>query len=257
MTKMGWGTAAALMQRWFDSPAWEMPEDWKKERTQPPPMSLAAAQCDVDIVKMTWAMEFERCRTAASEAESRVTTVKGIQRLAYLLRQRGWNGKGSCALGSTTMSALEMDAQAQVNFSLLGEIWDVLDDFYGALGTATMKVGVVGRASSVENPLTKKTRYLFYVEHLGFYIRDHYDFNGPQYLGTWTENRVITKAETLLSMTPHGEVILRLKNGPFAAVTNSDFRRYRDSTGKGGDFVIYSDIRWKKVDLVIDLGVWV
>jgi hypothetical protein len=45
-----------------------------------------------------------------------------------------------------------------------------------------------------------------------------------------------------------------LKGGPFATVTNGDFREYRDNTTKGGDFIIYSDVLWRKVDVVIDLG---
>lgn len=82
-----------------------------------------------------------------------------------------------------------------------------------------------------------------------------YDFNGLQYLGTWTERRVLTKVETAFSMTPQGRVILRLKDGPFALVTNADFREYRSDAEKGGDFVLYSDIFWKKAHQIIDLGV--
>ncbi|MGO3031306.1 DUF6402 family protein, partial [Pseudomonas helleri] len=44
--------------------------------------------------------------------------------------------------------------------------------------------------------------------------------------------------------------------GLFAAVTNGDFRDYRDKTGKGGDFVIYSDVLWRNSGQIIDLGVW-
>ncbi|MBP1144203.1 hypothetical protein JOE33_001126 [Pseudomonas sp. PvP027] len=76
MRNMGWNTAAALMQRWFDSPAWEMPEEWKERETQPDPMSLSPAQCDESIVKMEWAMQFERCRQAVEVAESRLNTAK-------------------------------------------------------------------------------------------------------------------------------------------------------------------------------------
>jgi hypothetical protein len=50
---------------------------------------------------------------------------------------------------------------------------------------------------------------------------------------------------------------LRLKEGPLGAVTNGDFRDYREKTGKGGDFVIYSDVLWRKSGQVIDLGGWV
>lgn len=254
MRNMGWNTAAALMQRWFDSPAWEMSEAWKNSRTQPDPMSLSAVRCDEGIVKMDWAMQFERCREAVEIAESKLTTVSGIERLTSLLEKSGWTGKGEHTLGAVTMSALQMDVVSQVNFVRFGEAWDVLDDMYGALGKATIKVGVVGKTHSEEDPASGQIRNFFRVENLGFYIRDHYDFNGLQYLGTWTEDRVLTKAETVLTLSPYGKIVLRLKDGPFAAVTNGDFRKYRDTTRKGGDFIIYSDILWKKLDKIIDLG---
>lgn len=256
MRKMGWDTAAALMQRWFDSPAWQMPEEWKGKDTQPDPMSLSALQCDERIVKMDWAMRFERCHKAVEVAESRLTTVKAVQRLRELLKIAGWEGKDLFTLGSATMSAREMDIISQVNVAPLGELWDLLDDMYGALGKATVKIGVVGQAYSEENSGTKQSQSYFRVTHLGFYIRDNYDFNGLQYLGTWTEDRVLTKAETAFSLTPQGHLIIRLKDGPFATITNDDFREYRNKKGKGGDFVIYSDIFWKKIDRVIDLGEW-
>jgi hypothetical protein len=254
MRNMGWDTAAALMQRWFDSPAWQMPEEWKKPKTQPAPMSLSATHCDASIVKMDWAMKFERCRKAVEEVESKLTTIKGIERLTELLKKAGWTGGQSTRLGYYSMSAQEMDEISQVNFTLFGDAWDSLDDMYGALGNATLKVGVVGQVFTEKNTVTGQIKNLFRAEYLGFYIRDTYDFNGLQYLGTWTEDRVLTKGETVLTMTAHGQVIIRLKEGPFAAVTNGDFREYRNKTGKGGDFIIYSDVMWKKTNQVIDLG---
>jgi len=256
MRSMGWGTAAALMQRWFDSPAWQMPEAWKEKKTQPAPISLGAAQSDQTIVRMDWAMRFERCRKAVEVAQTRLTTPNAVERLQYLLKKAGWRGDGPFDLGALDMSAPQIDAYSQVNFAEFGKFSDSLDDMYGALGNATLKVGVVGKAFTRDDPTTRKARHYFRVEHIGFYIRDNYDFNGLQYLGTWTEDRVLTKAETIFTLTAHGQVVIRLKDGPFAAVTNSDYREYRNKTGKGGDFIIYSDVLWKKVDQIIDLGLW-
>ncbi len=244
------------MQRWFDSPAWSMPENWKEKDTQPDPMSLSALQCDECIVKMDWAMKFRRCQNAVAIAESRLTTPNAVKQLQKRLKKAGWTGKGSFELGFYNMSALQMDAFTQVNFADFGKAWDALDDMYGALGSATLKVGVVGKAFAEEHPATRQIHSYFRIEQIGFYIRDHYDFNGMQYLGTWTENRVLTKAEIAFTMTAHGQVILRLKDGPFASITNGNFREYRDKKSKGGDFIIYSDVLWRKTDQIIDLGTW-
>lgn len=254
MRNMGWGTAAALMQRWFDSPAWEMPGSWKVVDLQPVSTSIPNSQCDQRLVTMDWAMRFARCRKAVELAESRVTTPKALDILRDRLKKTGWSGDGQFNLGFYGMSAVQMDALNQVNIAPLGDKWDVLDDMYGALGSALVKVGVVGTAFSEKDVVTGKSRILFRVTHLGFYIRDHYDFNGLQYLGTWTESRVLTKTETAFSLTNQGRVVLRLKDGPFASVTNADFRAYREETGKGGDFAVYSDVFWRKTDQIIELA---
>ncbi|MEQ4341453.1 DUF6402 family protein [Pseudomonas syringae] len=253
MRNMGWSTAAALMQRWFDSPAWKMPEEWKERETQPDPMSLSPAQCDESIVKMEWAMQFERCRQAVEVAESRLSTPNALEQLETRLRKAGWQQNNQINLGFYGMSAREMDSMSQINFSLLGDTWDALDDMYGALGKATLKVGLVGKTKTKENIITQQQKTLFNIEHIGFYIRDHYDFNGLQYLGTWTEDRVLTKAESIITLTPQGHLVIRLKDGPFSAITNMHFRGYREKTGNGGDFLIYSDILWKPVNQTIEL----
>ncbi|WP_122670374.1 DUF6402 family protein [Pseudomonas viridiflava] len=254
MRNMGWHTAAALMQRWFDSPAWEMPGEWKGDKTKPAPLSLNPAHSDDSIVKMDWAMKFERCRDAVEAAKLLVASPNGVKQLEDRLKKAGWDGKSFFELGSTSMSSIQVDASTQINFTKFGEAWDVLDDMYGALGLATLKVGVTGNTFIENSPITLQPHRYFHVQHMGFYIRDNYDFNGFQYLGTWTENRVLTKIETVMTTTPQGHLVIRLRNGPFAVVTNGDFRDYRKEIGKGGDFIIYSDVLWEKTDQIIDLG---
>ena len=242
------------MERWFESPAWEMPESWKKENTQPHPTALNTRNCDELIVRMDWATRFQSCREAIQVAESRIETPNAVHLLIKRLKTAGWVPGTLFDLGFHGMSAREMDAISQVNFVRFGESLDTLDDMYGALGKATLKVGVAGTAYSLVDAETGKPRHFFKVRYLGYYIRDNYDFNGPQYLGTWTADRVLTKAETIISLTPSEQSIVHIGTEPFAAINNPDFRRYRDKTGKGGDFVIYSDILWRKHEHIIKLG---
>lgn len=99
MRRMGWHTSAALMQRWFDSPGWQMPEAWKTDRGQPQPRELQSAQCDESLVKMSWAMKFDRCKVAVNQAESYLATPKAIDRLKTLLERAGWQKKARCHWG--------------------------------------------------------------------------------------------------------------------------------------------------------------
>lgn len=231
-----------------------MPESWKEEGGQPTPLELPSAQCDEKFVTMSWAMEFYRCQAAVKKAESILDTPNAVSRLKTLLKDQGWKNNNIISLGCSSFSAREMDASAQVNFVQLGSTEDPLDDMYGALGIATLKVGVVGKTFSKEDPETHKIKSYFRVEQVGFYIRDHYDFNGIQFLGIWTKDRVLTKSEMARAALPSGQSIYKWTTDEFALVMNHDFRKYRSKTGMGGDYIIYSDVLWRKVDKIIDLG---
>ncbi|OLS60852.1 DUF6402 family protein [Pseudomonas putida] len=254
MRKMNWHTAAALMQRWFDSPAWQMPEAWKEEKTRPDPMTLTRAHCDEGIVKMSWAMGFARCREAVSLAASRIHTPNGVQRLNDLLVKAGWDRKAPIRLGDLNATARVLDVTAQVNVAPLGSLSDPLDDMYGALGQAIVKVCVSGRAFVEQEPGNQRSIGYFQVERLGFYIRDHYDFNGFQFLGIWTQDQILNRSELIEVATGGSAPIFELGDTAFASVTNGDFRKYRDKVGMGGDFLLYSDVLWVETDQIINLG---
>lgn len=67
------------------------------------------------------------------------------------------------------------------------------------------------------------------ITNVGAYMRDSYDFNGDQPLGCW--NVCTNKVEEGFFCSGS------------AAVTNGDFRDWRTANGKGGDFVVYSDVK--------------
>lgn len=60
------------------------------------------------------------------------------------------------------------------------------------------------------------------INAFGIYVRDSYDFNGFQVLGTWDVS----------DWDPLGCVIF-----------NSNFREWRSANGKGGDFLVFSDVK--------------
>ncbi|MET3930721.1 hypothetical protein ABIE51_002608 [Lysobacter sp. OAE881] len=246
MRHMGWITAARLMERWFNTPAFAMSAEQKAARNL---ADLPWQQVDETIVTMRWASQFERCRAAVDLARSRsFHTQKGMTRLRDLVYASGWDGTRPHSLGFYGMSSRLMDKTCQINVADLGERTDTLDEIYGALGLANLKVGVVGTA------LNERGKRLFKVDYLGFYILDTYDFNGPQYLGTWTDKRVLTKAETIAAGTYAARRIYEARDdSPLGLITNGDFRDYRAKTGRGGDFFVVSDIQWERINAVVDL----
>ncbi len=99
--------------------------------------------------------------------------------------------------------------------------------------------------SQQDTPLveTLRARYqaLIVIDAVGVYAGDLYEFNGWQYLGNWDlknqkvwGNRAYALDSWLFDGVTYGESV---------NVENATFRRYRDATGRGGDFLALSPIK--------------
>jgi hypothetical protein len=98
-----------------------------------------------------------------------------------------------------------------------------LDDMSAALGNFAFRVAVAGGVT----PIPRTQRFEVIIAEVGVYVRDSYDFNGDQFLGFWDDQDNAMSMINPLSGT---------------GVSNSDFRAWRDRNGKGGDFMVYSDV---------------
>ena len=245
MRKMGWNVSADLMQRWIHSPAWVMPEAWKKAQPETLPMS----HMDQDIVRMNWAMANQRVRIAMNELRTRMHNGPAKALLRKRLAGLSWGADNRATVGSRQHKAVHLDLTCQSNASPFGGKLNTMDDLYGGLGNATLKVALIGDAMRD----ARTGGLALQVTHAGFYIRDTYDFNGFQYLGTWTKSGVLSKAQMLMNTLSDG-IALGWGDEPIGNVFNHDFDMYRCTTGFGGDFVIYSDVYWEPADILLDLS---
>ena len=118
---------------------------------------------------------------------------------------------------------------------------DTLSDLYGALGNAGFKASVVGRV------VVRGAGHVFVIDGLGISLRDAYDFNDSgvisQPLGIWNSERCLGKAESALYLSSPAATIAYTVAG-FEPVSNATFRNWRGGKGRGGDFLIYSDVEW-------------
>jgi len=131
-----------------------------------------------------------------------------------------------------------------IQFRVVGGAWDMafgdMDDLRAALANFVFKVIIIGTAEPIieEKEKQKKLtgRYKVTINEVDIYVRDTYDFNDPpgedQELGNWDFD--------------DDSVGRTLFNGG-TTVNNSDFRKWRDANGKGGDFLVYSDIKYVKL----------
>ncbi|WP_368166222.1 DUF6402 family protein [Aeromonas sp. R9-1] len=66
-------------------------------------------------------------------------------------------------------------------------------------------------------------------------------------LGIWSQNRVLTKAESATYISSYGAGlygVLARKWSGFVPVFNRDFRDWQDKHNSGGDFIVFSDVLW-------------
>ncbi|MBI3897430.1 MAG: hypothetical protein HY308_03930 [Gammaproteobacteria bacterium] len=253
--RLGWTVGAKLMRRWFANPSFAMSRDVKKNDVDA--RSLSAFQIDERIVTMEWALRFSRVSGAYLQLLNGWRTPAGLALLRDRI-DRSPKGKIGWRFGDLSQPGKALDQTCQVNFMELGNLSDPLDDFFGGIARASLKIAVSG----VVTPL-KLGRYSIAVDEVGLYLRDTYDFNDDSYdlisqpLGYWGFQGV-QRGVKLRWDIEIDEVYANKDDVPadrVYAVQNEDFRHYRNKYGKGGDFVIYSDVRRVRLPVPIVLGV--
>lgn len=258
MKKMGWKRSAKLMQRWFGSPAWQIPAGWKNGTEFPDGQYIPDEHCDDSIIKMSWLMEYSHARNAVSDLlRERAFSEAGLAQISRRLRRLGWDGEGSYSygrkniIGRPSMSARELEQSYQNNYITVSGnatthvLFDTMDDVYGSLGTYVLKVAVTGNALKGLDG----RRYVT-AEYAGVYVKDFYDFTNDgswdQPLGMWTPDGILIRSGSAMALVGGMNVYKSGKAIKVAFVRNSDFLKYKELTGQGGDFVIFSDVYWIK-----------
>lgn len=257
MDKMGWTVAPRLMERWFKGKAFAL-DSYLRDKYYDEPLSIPEDHCDDKIVTMDWALKFERVRDEYDNIFRNINTAAAIKKLQDHITNHKLVDTGS-RLGNVGMNARELNAHCQIQTQMFGSRTDTIDDLYGAIGVGMLQLAVVGE---VQRGINKDS---FRVDNIGVYLKDAYEFNGFQFLGCWTTEKTYGKAELLNHAaaqayrltSPSAALAAKFMktDQPVFHVHNHDFRNYREKHGKGGDFIIYSDVKWTPgYGLTIPLG---
>ncbi|SDG20622.1 DUF6402 family protein [Dyella sp. 333MFSha] len=248
MRHMGWAVSAELMEHWLHGAAWVLPHEWKSINP-PDPRTLSPSQVNMHAVRMSWALSHGHVAMAMTRLRAKMANGPARELLRKRMSGAAWGTSNRVAFGSKDHTAIQLEATCQSNIELFGDNLGTMDDLYGSLGKAAMKVVLIGEATRD----ARTGRISLQVTHAGYYIRDTYDFEGFQYLGTWTKDGVLSKGQMLMNAASNG-MVFRWGGEPIGNIFNKDFDTYRCQTGYGGDFIIYSDVHWEPVSLLLDLG---
>jgi hypothetical protein len=255
-----WPIAAASMRRWFAKPANTMSMDVKTGKT---PMDMLPGNLlETEILTMDWALGFSRVQiaynTLITEKWNNPAAIgqMGVRVRAAIAAGAGANVKPGkpWRFGNLAAATPAVDRMSQVNFIVVGDLRDPLDDFYGAVGKGTLNVAVAGSVTSLPGG-----KLSLVVDTLGVYLRDTYDFVGQQKLGVWTEkgidrstldeavNYYISQYPPIAIEPPDPKTAPKDDPDKRYSVSNADFNRYRDKFSLGADFVSVSDVRTVKL----------
>ena len=187
----------------------------------------ASAPPNETIVKMDWVLGFSRAKSVYDKIFSEKQYVnQAARREIDAMIKRTLKGRDGqfCSLNRPA-SQVEDD---YINTRQVGSVFDSPDDMMAALGKFNLRMAVSGYV---------KGRCAF-VTSVGVFVRDSYDFKGDQSLGYWNSRTNYA-----------GKNMFRGDK-----VSNANFKEYAKKTGKGADFLVYSDIKittLQKAEIVV------
>ncbi|MDA8455839.1 DUF6402 family protein [Acidovorax sp. GBBC 3334] len=243
-SRLGWPVAAALMDRWFRGAGFEMPETMKNGRRYQL-NHLDSVRLDEHTVSMAWALGFARVGLAVTQLQAQWANAAGKEQLQKRVDSySGGQTQRSWRFGNLHQSAKVLDGTCQVNRLKVGRLSDPMDDFYGAMGEATLKIAVSGLVTP-KGP----GKAAIAIDELAFYLRDSYDFNDDSFLsqplGFWGPRGVQRTPQSALDIPINEQWMYADADDASRQsylVQNRHFRQWRALHGRGGDFMIVSDV---------------
>jgi hypothetical protein len=238
-----WQVGARLMDKWLAAPAYQMPDAVKRGRVPAPRQAI-----DTGSVTLAWALRVPRVAAAHSTLLSTWSTgerrARSIEQIVAQFRR--WIATGGVDVrrpfrfGDLSRPVPEVDQRCAINREIVTSNWHgTVDDFYAAFGNALVRLAVSGLVTPVDGG------WRIVVDQVGTYLRDSYDFNGDQPLGSWGRSgfsRVAVLAAEIAVDAREAESFWR-RGVSYFTVSNGSFRRFRTRTGRGGDYMIFSDLR--------------
>jgi hypothetical protein len=205
-----WIIAADLLEQWFNNPA----------NDNVPP--------DTTTIKMDdWVLQFQRVKRVYEQMLSQKIWLnhKAQAVIVKMLQQHGKLTNTETEFGDFTKPVPQINDD-YIQYRTVGSIWDPTDDLFASLGRLTLRMAIKGSVKPTS------TGHKIFIKELGIYTRDSFDFNGPQHLGYWN-----------IDNNYGGKNFFR-----GIKVKNADFREWSKQNNRGGDYLVFSDLKTIKLE---------
>ncbi|ASA55633.1 hypothetical protein BSQ33_07935 [Vibrio gazogenes] len=253
--KLNWPKSATVMNLWFQLNAREMTPSEKAGVVKP--VDFPKEYINKTLFPWTWLTQYPQVKEALSEMNSLLDTsnAKREQRkhLVKYIKDKQQEIVFPYQLDNGS-DPVVLHSFWQFQLKGIGYDFGQVDDLYGSLGNFAIY-------AAITKALIKKVdekHYQATVTEVGIYMRDTFDFIGSQYLGHWNFEG--------LGLNPLGGLANRFnfewqlpgwnpKLGMAEAFGNHDFNQYRDKHSKGGDLLLFSDVKRLPVNIELLLEI--
>lgn len=275
MEKAAWKRGATLMRKWLSSDAYAMSDEEKRGLTDA--RLYPAALTDCSTLTMEWLLSFPRAKKEydlifgkkawirstpplyESEPARRELVKKLVRSGKFSNRPEAFGDFKDAVTAINELSQFQIKKVGERDFKVqsygaaaMNELFfsdPDLDDLWVACADFLFKIageGVVipGDTASPQEQQSYRFHSKWYevvVNNIGVFARDTYDFNGTQYLGHWRKTK-----QPFVRLYALGESRGTCPDD-YLIVNNQKFTAHREETGKGGDLMVFSDIRTTKL----------
>jgi hypothetical protein len=227
MRSKQWPIGAILMQEWLRAPSNIRPSTIELTPNNFGPPLL-------NVIKMDWVLGYSRAKAVYDGMlrEKIWVNTAGKKQIVSMLKASGIvasalaNPEKAVSFGNLDSSDVIKAENAYIQSRSCSN-GIVQDDLAAALANFNFRVGVKGFATAKAGNINVT------INEIGIYVKDSYDFINDgsfqwgclchdQPLGSWAEG--------------------------VGSVSNDTFNNWRTANNKGGDFLIYSDIKTSKIN---------
>jgi hypothetical protein len=241
MRANGFQQGAQLMELWFSRPAIAYPR---------------YTDSNLSIIKMDWVLSFGRAKKVYQEIlddEIWVNAAAKAEIKTMLDRTIGLPVGMRVKFAPQTGLMDQVD-EDYINHRAVDGVEHRIDGLDAALGrfdlrvlvAGTVEPGTLDKLAAATSPYDvyphRQEAQIVNITDVGVYVADSYDFDGQQALGIWNEDNNSASMNYLMA----NEFARGREANQY--VGNYSFREWRKANNRGGDFRVFSDIKWTHLD---------